>query len=430
MQKKTLLSLVIFSAISALMVRCQLTEPIRELKTTETETIIISATSQERDRVALDFGKKLAPLLKQEDVRNFIKSEALKQFDGDYDILVQEAFHKTVGNAQNDDGARVITFGELLLNQPFNARTTSSNEYETNPLLQLSVPMLPDGTTVDDWRTSTHEPIVIVLTEENDGATGFVEGINSNGNPVIIDVDDPGSEPIIVISENERLFAYEIVNDPYYGVLQPYYESATHRYYLKKDVYAYNNDRTTGTTGSEGTEDHCSRDQREGKEEIVRFKFNTMRDLRDAEDWLAGAPELIVRIILSNDEGNFSSLEVPISKVDRSRYKECKVFTCEPEWRDINLKIVTWTESLYGDRIKYIWHEEDSGDPVKVSFEHSSSFATEDPDVKQNFKGNVEFTITHRDTKLFEGFVEYCDEASGEIYGEGTKASFEVRKSQ
>lgn len=193
-----------------------------------------------KDEVAQDFGQKLVGLLKQPEVREFFKQEALNKFDGDYDILLQKVLHKEISITQKNGIKESVKLSDLLFSSSKNSRTNEASPTELSgeiyPLLQVSVP-----------------------------------------------------------------------------------------------------------------------------------------------------------------------------------------------WREVNAEIVTWNEDTYGDRMKYVWIEEDNGDPIEVSFSLSTTYKNKDaPDL--TLTSQVKSTITQKDFIITQSIVEYCDNADGYEYGSGSYGQFVVRK--
>ncbi len=48
----------------------------------------------ERDLIKEVFAKSFAKVIEDDNIRNFVKSEVTKQFDGDYDILFNKVKHR------------------------------------------------------------------------------------------------------------------------------------------------------------------------------------------------------------------------------------------------------------------------------------------------------------------------------------------------
>lgn len=127
-------------------------------------------------------------------LRAFIKSEALKQFDNDYDVFYPYVKSKEVENG--------VTFRELLL------KYCSSEEQLTN--IEESVPKLTilvpdwswlDAFSVKDWNTSESN-VLVGYTESGEGHMVF-----SNGKAIMLEDGEFPEDPTLIIKDNERMVA-------------------------------------------------------------------------------------------------------------------------------------------------------------------------------------------------------------------------------
>ncbi|MEO6729508.1 MAG: DUF3103 family protein, partial [Candidatus Dojkabacteria bacterium] len=138
--------------------------------------------------------KQLAVNLKQKDMRAFVKSEALKQFDGDYDILYR--------NIKD-----IVISGKALKSHLVNNTKDSelsSNDVEelasTMPLLNISVPM-----NIEKWDTDNYTPMVAVVPADYDDKTAkLVKAYDGDGNIHYLDATKSPDVPVVVVGLNER----------------------------------------------------------------------------------------------------------------------------------------------------------------------------------------------------------------------------------
>lgn len=121
-----------------------------------------------------------------------------------------------------------------------------------------------------------------------------------------------------------------------------------------------------------------------------------------------------------------AQIKKAIPKVDRSKWKDCGVFTCTPEWVfPQNLEIFNWVREDYSQRITIQWYEYDPGDTETV--EREISFT--DPITGIEYTETETVVTTNNDEDLLMTPVEYCDDASGadaRIYTTG-KIDFVLR---
>ena len=107
--------------------------------------------SNELDEIA----KALAASMGDESVRTLIKTEALRKFDGDFDILYQSIKERQVGgntlnavlneNGRKDGASRTVPIAQLAAQIP---------------LLNISVPV-----NIEKWNTGSFEPLVVVQSK-------------------------------------------------------------------------------------------------------------------------------------------------------------------------------------------------------------------------------------------------------------------------
>jgi hypothetical protein len=157
--------------------------------------------------------------------RNLIKEEALKMFDGDYDVLLSNIVNYSIETAESS----VKSAGESycvrdLLQSHFKS---SSGQVENKssgsviddliskyPYLQISVPV-----NAEKWVDETYVPVVTFIPFEFDEATTTeVTGYTSDGNTIALDAVFPPEEPVIVVSMNERI---DIIDEPKGPVIPP-----------------------------------------------------------------------------------------------------------------------------------------------------------------------------------------------------------------
>lgn len=147
------------------------------------------------------------------DFRTFIKNEAVKQFDGDYDILLRNVIDAPIPNA---NGRSEMTVRTLLTSHwhdaPSNVRTEDAiaQLIEENPCLQISVPLH-----AETWDATTYTPQIAIMPEEyRDSTTLYVPGYNQQNQLIAIDAVNEPDMPVIVISQNERTSCDGSFTDP------------------------------------------------------------------------------------------------------------------------------------------------------------------------------------------------------------------------
>ncbi len=130
-------------------------------------------------------------MLNSQELRKFLREEALKKFDDDYDILYNYVRDESIG--QN-------TFRETLLK--YTTETELKEIEETIPSLTIFVPTLPEKSfSAETWDTSKDIPLVAIrLLDVNETPI-----INSKGDSYLLDSNAIPAFPVVVVKENERV---------------------------------------------------------------------------------------------------------------------------------------------------------------------------------------------------------------------------------
>ncbi len=148
-------------------------------------------TQSENQRV---FGKALLEAMKNSPaLRKFIRTEALKKFNHDYDVLFA-----TVKNEIVEDNK---TFRDIILENVESEEILKQIEF-TNPLLTIFVPSLPENSfSAQTWDTENQIPdVALRLFTTND-----VPCFSLDKGEYVIEAKYIPSYPIIVVKQNERV---------------------------------------------------------------------------------------------------------------------------------------------------------------------------------------------------------------------------------
>jgi len=146
------------------------------------------------------FGKALLEAMKNSpSLRKFIKTEALKKFNHDYDVLFA-----TVKNEIVEEGK---TFRDIILeNLEKNGQSEEIlKQIEfTNPLLTIFVPSLPENSfSAETWDTENQIPdVALRLFTTND-----VPCFSLEKGEYVLEAKYIPSFPIVVIKHNERVIS-------------------------------------------------------------------------------------------------------------------------------------------------------------------------------------------------------------------------------
>ena len=145
-------------------------------------------------RIAEEFAYLLAISLKNINLRIFLKNEAKKKFDGDYDILVSKISETNIGNEK---------FSNLLKNNTHVSAIKANDTYQkaiSNKKLNISIPIL-----IDKWETANKIPLVAVSIGAVENETQYLKAFDYNGKPYLINAMIEPDVPVIVIGNNERM---------------------------------------------------------------------------------------------------------------------------------------------------------------------------------------------------------------------------------
>ncbi|UBM59417.1 DUF3103 domain-containing protein [Marinilongibacter aquaticus] len=166
------------------------------------QTILIPSTVQTYDaskfreinsevvKDAEEFAKLVALSLKDRDFREFLKKEANKKFDDDYDILVSQVLYSKIGRE---------TF-ETKICKKSESNFQKLNRAIRNKKLNISIPLW-----IENWDTDKNELLVAVSIGAKDGETEYLKAFDSDGNVYIIDAKVEPELPVLVVGNNERM---------------------------------------------------------------------------------------------------------------------------------------------------------------------------------------------------------------------------------
>lgn len=120
-------------------------------------------------------------------VRQFVRTEVMRRFDGDYDFLIDDAINKKIKFSDEmivtRSGLSERSFGEII--RDYLPTTKSGNDILTElqkqyPDLQVAVPVH-----AIEWDPETYVPVVAFIPDDYDDSTTLsVPGYDANGNYV------------------------------------------------------------------------------------------------------------------------------------------------------------------------------------------------------------------------------------------------------
>lgn len=149
-------------------------------------------------------------------VRQFVRTEVMRRFDGDYDFLIDDAINKKIKFSDEmivtRSGLSERSFGEII--RDYLPTTKSGNDILTElqkqyPDLQVAVPVH-----AIEWDPETYVPVVAFIPDDYDDSTTLsVPGYDANGNYVEVDAIRVPNVPVIVLSRNERYGRSSVLNE-------------------------------------------------------------------------------------------------------------------------------------------------------------------------------------------------------------------------
>lgn len=370
-----------------------------------------------KDELTKNLAQRLAILVKNESVKQFLKKEVLKTFDGDYNVLAIEVLQKTF-----DVNGQTRSFGEHLLNVQSESELSFENLIKMiekdYPLLQIKIPSI-DNITPEEWDTQELTPLVAYVPSKitNDDIPAY----DHAGNQILLSRNRTPDQLVIVWSENERVTVIEQTELEKKDFCSqksaiPYYKYSAKNFFLKEKLSECEDFPITISFNTKSS--NCERDEKNGKDKINRIKFNTKSDFNNAKDgWLDGKLELQLTILLGKANGQITEF----SKNFYPKEKDMK----HTKWYDVNVETVTWDKSIYGDAMLYTWIEEDPGNPLTISLDFASKI------LGKTISFSFSKTITNEDDKLGSSIIEYCDATSGygHLYNTGT-VQFQVNQNE
>lgn len=162
-----------------------------------------------KEQLKLEFGRGFASAIFEEPkLRKFIKEEALKKFNKDYDVMYHLVKSKNLnGEYYHKESKTTVNYTSmrgLLLNYFESEEKLIEIENEF-PLLTIFVPSLPENSfSAVSWDVNDESQVpVVAIRLENSNEVPVVDQIN--GQDYVIESDLIPGYPIVVIKNNERV---------------------------------------------------------------------------------------------------------------------------------------------------------------------------------------------------------------------------------
>ena len=190
--KKLFLQFIPTLVLMLLFLGCQEDEAL-EQDVAKTETV----SNHSADVLRTTFAKNLATAVENEELRIFLKEEALKRFDGDYDILFNAAKNSVVTKDSR-------TFAELL-QANWQGEASLQEIQIALPTLNILIPdLLPAPTEL--WDAKKHIPLVAVMnSEQHQEGIDYLYAYDVSGQRQKLPAFEDPSKTTIIIQSSERV---------------------------------------------------------------------------------------------------------------------------------------------------------------------------------------------------------------------------------
>ena len=354
-----------------------------------------------------EFAQILARAVVEPEVQEFIKQEALKQFDKDYDVLVHLVKNKPVR-----DG---MSFKEVLME--YDNKGLLEAVLNQTPLLTIFVPDLSKFSP-NTWNTK-NATIPLVAVRNVESKEKLVVVYNQEGDIINHPLNVEPDFPILVIKENERLvvsstrkqsqvsrvdnsskrriitddFKFEFISEDF-EAKKSITPSGRGPGYLFPGISAplANVDPKVRTAYKKATQAGCSncyhRDyiyydifepdgENEGpidatyEEAITAIKFKNATAVEQAADWTEGNLEFYMYVFYIGSSSGLDKTHkvynIPKDDLLNNSGTAPREYVFDPP-----VSIVTWDMKEYGDRWKLWMYENDPSTEVNRTITHST----------------------------------------------------------
>lgn len=161
-------------------------------------------------KIKTKFAKALSKAVAEnQQLREFLKVEALKKITKDYDVIYNVVKNKDINSGLFTRSSSSVTLHSLLLPYFENEQELIDIENEL-PLLTIFVPDLQeDSFSAESWDTTSQIPLVAVRSYETDDVMCY--GIDTE---IEIEAEYMPDFPVLVIKDNERIIS-DIISSQY-----------------------------------------------------------------------------------------------------------------------------------------------------------------------------------------------------------------------
>lgn len=380
---------------------------------------VLERTVEEKNAMIEGYAQLLASAIGHESIRNVIKQEALKMFDGDNDVLVSK-FHDIQLN-EVEDVRHMLKSQQMTLTKSSLGSGLEIDEVQDEfKNLQISVPLY-----CDEWDADNYVPLVAFLPYDYDEmSTTEIIAFDTLGREHILSTEDDPDVPVVVVSISERVdesgkFIYtpipidsvvaspivpkvgvepstptdfsifhsaarsfelnwsDVSDESGYEIYRKKQGEAGYKligntgrnenYYVDNNLeagkmYSYKLRSLNGNNYSAYTPTMSSyaASRNDGVRLVVSGLYFTKESLKAVEKWPSGAPEIRLRVVQGLENSEDALLVFQSPKIEPARRADIV-----DKWWNCSLDIMTWYVSTYGTVLTFDWREEDWNQDVE-----------------------------------------------------------------
>ena len=286
--------------------------------------------------------------MKDKEFRIFIKQQAEKQIDGDYDVIYEFTKDKAVkGKSTLEDYLHHIA--GVYFGKSGKVDKLISNVKN----FQISVPV-----NCESWDAENYEPLVTYIPESFDEKTfKFVKAYDSQGHVYVLPLDKEPDRPVIVLGSCERMDRVRRGKP-----VPPGDDAGTGNYHPPIDTTGWNNGGGNGGSTPRVRED--------GMTEYL--SWIKIENLSVIEPWVQGKPELGVYYVLPfyRDHNIVQALKIDFEKNRNFKLSRASLENGSFVW----VPLFKW-DWKYGDFYVLRWYETDRiGKYITYNFFYSDDY--------------------------------------------------------
>ena len=365
----------------------------------------------------------LAVALKNGEMQQLIRREAMKKFDGDFDILYSQVKTSRVGSNAVQEVLAQSTLNRNSRMSAVEALEALNAKTASLPLLNISVPV-----NIDKWQAGNEEVLVAVSPSswvQNEKALATITAYDSKGNIHLLDAKIAPDFPVVVIGLNERV---EVSKSGQVTLKKLYYSKTQ-----SKSGRTEDNDTSLENPGGggNGNSGGCSSASSCGGGNAgcsypngpdIYLQWIYCQDGNAWEGWFDGGPEFYFQVAKYDELWTNQDTKIKYLAGVNMPFYAPNYTDLQATWGKsfTNTYLFRWQTS-YGARLNFVWYEEDTG----VQSDQIIRNAAGIPQVLsvtwngQNYSTNALAFIRYNDdfVAAHETYIDHC---SGFIYGSNT----------